>query len=139
MKYSDRMDLWQAVWAAEKERETTHIQLPIDTLAVLGERRIKAQTERKAKRRPTPGITLRVWAEPLPGKHGGAKMKTKDSTVIIRQAGDGMDELTSGTLHAASIDYQEPEGWIGQQVRVSLYDENGNLVEFDGELISVEE
>ena len=66
-------------------------------------------------------------------------MKTMDSTVMIRKPGDGMDELTSGTLEASSIDYQDPEGWIGQQITVSSTDENGNPVEFDGELISVEE
>ena len=46
MTYSERMGLWRAVWAAEKQRETTHVHLPIDTLAALGERRIKARTER---------------------------------------------------------------------------------------------
>ena len=66
-------------------------------------------------------------------------MKTMDSTVMIRKPGDGMDELTSGTLQADGIDYQDPEGWIGQSVTVSSHDENGNYVEFDGELISVEE
>lgn len=66
-------------------------------------------------------------------------MKTMDSTVMIRKLGHGMDELTSGTLQADSIDWTDPEGWIGQQVTVSSFDENGNPVEFDGELISVEE
>ena len=66
-------------------------------------------------------------------------MRMMDSIVMVRKPGDGMDELTSGTLDASSIDYQAPEGWIGQSVTVSSTDENGNPVEFDGELISVEE
>ncbi len=66
-------------------------------------------------------------------------MKLEDSKVMIRQPGHGTDELTSGTLQAGSLDYQDPAGWIGQTVTVSSWDENGNPVEFDGELISVEE
>ncbi len=67
------------------------------------------------------------------------QMKLEDSTVMIRQPGHGMDELTSGTLRAGSLDYQDPAGWIGQTVTVSSTDGNGNPVEFDGELIAVEE
>ena len=40
-------------------------------------------------------------------------MKKQDSTVMIREPGRGMDELTSGTLHAGSIDYQDPTEWVG--------------------------
>ncbi len=64
-------------------------------------------------------------------------MKRENSTVMIREPGRDMDELTSGTLSADSLDYQDPAGWIGQTITVSSTDENGNPIEFDGELIEV--
>ncbi len=64
-------------------------------------------------------------------------MKRENSTVMIREPGRGMGELTSGTLSAAGLDYQDPAGWIGQTITVSSTDENGNPIEFDGELIEV--
>jgi hypothetical protein len=64
-------------------------------------------------------------------------MKLTNSEVLIRQPGHGMDQLTTGTLHADGLDYEDPEGWIGQTVTVSTFDQNGSPVEFDGELIEV--
>lgn len=40
-----KRDLWEAVWAAERENPTTRIRVPIDVLGALGDRRIKYQTE----------------------------------------------------------------------------------------------
>jgi DNA repair protein RadC len=42
---SDKQDLWNAVWAAERDEKTKRIRIPIDILSVLGDKRIKASTE----------------------------------------------------------------------------------------------
>ena len=67
------------------------------------------------------------------------EMRTTDATVMIREHGHGVDQLTSGVLSAHSIDYEDPEGWVGSSVTIRAYDENGNPIERCGELISVEE
>ena len=59
----------------------------------------------------------------------------KNTTVTIRESGHGMDELTTGML--SSIDYGDPEGFIGQTVNVHMHDENGNPEEREGILIVV--
>jgi len=64
-------------------------------------------------------------------------MKNSDSTVTIREAGHGMDELTTGKILASSIDYIDPQGLIGQTVNVHMHDENGNPEECEGILIEV--
>lgn len=42
---TSKHDLWAAVWAAERADRTTLIQIPVDSLRVLGDKRIKATTE----------------------------------------------------------------------------------------------
>ena len=64
-------------------------------------------------------------------------MKNSDTTVTIRESGHGMDELTTGMLDAYSIDYGDPEGFIGETVTVHMHDENGNPEEREGILIEV--
>jgi len=64
-------------------------------------------------------------------------MKTTDTTVMIREPGTDETELTSGTLRAHSLDYQNPEGWMGQPVTIHTYDDNGNPEERTGEPVAI--
>ena len=42
---SAKQDLWKAAWAAERTERTTRIQIPFDSVRVLGDKRSKAATE----------------------------------------------------------------------------------------------
>jgi len=64
-------------------------------------------------------------------------MKNSDSVVAICESEHGMDELTTGMMYASSIDYGDPEGFIGETVNVHMHDENGNPEEREGVLIEV--
>ena len=51
-------------------------------------------------------------------------------TVLLKDA-------TVGTISADTLGGQSAEDFIGEQVNVHLYDENGNPIERTGELIEV--
>lgn len=57
-------------------------------------------------------------------------MKRENSTVLLENG-------TVGTIQANSIDFQNPENFIGEVVRVQLQDENGGTIETEGKLIEV--
>ena len=44
---------------------------------------------------------------------------------------------TVGTLNTKALDYQHPNAFMGEVVRVKLFDENGNQIERDGVLVEV--
>ena len=46
-------------------------------------------------------------------------------------------EFSTGEIFADSIDYQDPEGWIGERVLIHTQDENGNPEEQRGILLEV--
>ena len=49
-----------------------------------------------------------------------------------------LEDGTTGMIQDSSIDYQDPENFIGETMNVHLHDENGNPIEKEGKLVSVE-
>ena len=48
-----------------------------------------------------------------------------------------LSNSTVGSINDETLNGQSTEDFIGEMVRVKLHDENGNPIEYEGELIEV--
>lgn len=48
-----------------------------------------------------------------------------------------LDCGTVGTINSDTLDGQDAENFIGESVNIHLYDENGNPIEVEGNLVDV--
>ena len=62
-------------------------------------------------------------------------MSHSQYTVMIKD--DATGEATSGYLNKSSIDFQNPENFIGERVTILTTDENGMSFEAEGILVEV--